>query len=95
MAGCIGPAMPLSVSKKAAPFLTRGDRGLRQRTRCPLSADSSHVCRPKCIFSGVHAAGENDLIRFRFCGSGTLRGLFDSLRGMAGCIEPAMPLSER
>ncbi len=71
--------------KKASPFLTRGDRGLPQRTRCPLSADNSHVCRPRCIFSGVHAAGENDFIRFRFCGSGTLRGFFNSLGSRSVC----------
>ena len=34
------------------------------------------------MFSDVHAAGEHDLIVFAACGQQTLRGFFNSLKGL-------------
>ena len=48
------------------------DNGLRSAA---AHSFHSHVCRPSCIFSDVHAAGKNDRHFFRACGRETLRGV--------------------
>jgi transcriptional repressor NrdR len=84
-----------TVKKVALPLFREGC-GLLQRTCCAPAAHNSHVCRPRCIFSDAHVAGENDLILFRRSGGETLRGFFDKQNSRNATIllmaRPPRPL---
>jgi len=53
--------------------------GLPQRTQCAPEAHNAHVCRPRSIFTDVHAAGENDFNFFALASANSAR-LFSNLK---------------
>jgi hypothetical protein len=72
---------------ETAPFLW--GCGLLQRTNASPTAEHSHVCRPRGVFSDVHAAGKNEFDFFRGCGR-ELRetGAHGSWQRTARCALP-------
>ena len=49
----------------------------KQRTRRPPEANGAHVCRPRGIFGGVHAA-ENEFALICVCGRKLCEAFLDS-----------------
>ena len=56
-----------------------------------LSADNSHTCGPRSVFSDVHAAGKNRVYSFRTCGCELCEAFLTSKNGRREASVFAIP----